>query len=145
MNTTYGNPGSEINLPQLRRLHYWLTYNRYTIIIYGGGFFLPAVGLLVILIALAIIFAPYVLYVLFRNHKHGWLVFFAILVGIPAGLAFLRTGNLVLDTGLHFLPLLTFYLYCFLLRLAADDWISEVSYVDQLWTDEKNKQDNFDH
>ncbi len=144
MNDTDGNPNSESNLARLRRLHYWLSYNRYTILIYGGGFYLSAGILMALLIPLAIIFAPYVLYVLFRNHKYGWLVFFAVLVGIPTGLAFLSTGNFVLDTGLHFLPLLTFYLYCFLLRLAVDDWISDVSVVDQLWTDEKNKQDNFD-
>lgn len=144
MNKTDGNPNSGTNLPQLRRLHYWLSYNRYSIVIFGGGFYLPAEVLMAILIPLAVIFAPYVLYVLYRNHKNGWLVFFAILVGIPTVLAFLSTGNFVLDTGLHFLPLLTFYVYCFLLRLAVDDWISDVSYVDQLWTEEQNKQNKLD-
>jgi hypothetical protein len=133
-------PKPDIDLAQMRRLHYWLSYNRYSIFIYGGGFFLPAVPILLALILLAIVFAPYMLYVLYKNRKHGWLVAFAIMVGIPLPFAFLSTGSVIIDTGLHFLPLLTFYFYCYLLRFSVGEWISDASPIDELWTEEENTQ-----
>ncbi len=109
----------------LRRLHYWLSYNRYTILLYGGGIFVPLLPIMLLLIVLAVLFAPYLLYVLYRNGKRGWILAFAIMVGIPTALAFVSTGNIVLDTGLHLLPLLTFYLYCYVLRFSTSEWISD--------------------
>ncbi len=135
------NSKSDFEPVELKRLHRWLSYNRYTIFIYGGGFFIPGLDILFVLTVLAIAITPYTLYVLYRNHKRGWLLFFAIMVGIPTVLAFMSTGNVILDTGLHFLPLLAFYAYCFLLRVAVDDWISEASPVTRLWVQEQEKGD----
>jgi hypothetical protein len=87
------------------------------------------------------VFAPYMLFVLHSNGKRGWLVTFAVMVGVPLPFAFLETGNVVLDTCLHFFPLLMFYLYCYLLRFSVREWISSVSSIDQLWIDERNRQD----
>lgn len=108
---------------------------------YGGGFFIPWELLSPLLFVLPILFAPYVLFVLYRNGKRGWLITFAVMVVIPILFAFLSTGNIVLDTGLHLLPLLTFYLYCYLLRFSVGEWISDLSSIDQLWIDERNRQD----
>ncbi len=90
---------------------------------------------------LAIVFGPYVLFVLYKNGKRGWLITFAVMVGIPIPFAFLSTGNIVLNAILHFLPLLTFYLYCYLLRFSVGEWISDLSSIDQLWIDERIRQD----
>lgn len=57
-----------------------------------------------------------------------------------AVLAFLSTGNVILDTCLHFLPLLAFYLYCIVLRYSVGEWISDASPIGQLWNDEEERQ-----
>ncbi|HEY9166744.1 MAG TPA: hypothetical protein VIS48_11340 [Candidatus Kryptonia bacterium] len=128
----------------MSRLHYWLSYNRYTILLYGGGFVIPR-GVfipvsIIILTILAVTFAPYMLYVLYKNHNRGWIISFVVVVGIPTVLAFLSTGNVILDTGLHYLPLLMFYAYCFVLRLAVGEWISDASAVGELWTVHRDDQ-----
>ncbi len=133
------NPKLQLDVAQLRRLHRWLSYNRYTIFIYGGGLYL-LVPTLLVLIVLAIVFAPYMLFVLYKNGKRGWLIFFGVLVGIPTVLAFSSTDNIVLSTLLHYLPLLTFYFYCFLLRLSVDDWVSDSSSVVQSLIDSHDRQ-----
>lgn len=120
-----GNSNNDLDISQIRTLHKWLSYNRYTIFGYGGGFYIPWGFVLGIMTLLAVVFAPYMLYVLYKNGKRGWLVFFGISVGIPIVLAFINTGNDVVDTGLHFLPLLTFYFYCLILRYSVDDWVSD--------------------
>jgi hypothetical protein len=140
MSNAINDSDPETNIPQLRRLRHWLTYNRYTIFTYGGGIFFPAGIILLCLILLAILFTPYMLFVLYKNRKHGWLLLFAIIVGIPILPAFLSTGNFVLNVMMHFLPLLAFYLYCFLLRFSVDDWISDTSETHQLWTEEEDRQ-----
>ncbi len=95
---------------------------------------------------LAVVFAPYVLWVLCKNGKTGWLVTFAVVVGIPVGLEFVHVSDVVASTVLRFLPLLTFYFFCFVLRFSVADWISDADMnpADQMWTQEEDKQNNFD-
>lgn len=141
INNTVTESKSETNVAQLRRLHYWLSYNRYTVFIYGGGFYLPwATIILPVLIVLAVVFAPYMLLVLYRSGRRGWLVFFAAIVGVPTVLAFLPIDDIVVSTILHFLPLLTFYFYCFVLRYAVAEWVSDASPVSALFINEQNRQ-----
>lgn len=135
-------PKPDIDVDQMRRLHYWLSYNRYSIFIYGGGFFLPVIPILIVLIVLAVVFAPYMLYVLYTNRKRGWIITFAIMVGIPVPFAFLSTSSIIIDTGLHFLPLLTFYFYCYLLRFSVGEWISDASPLVDTWTDDDNRENS---
>lgn len=140
MDGVYRKKDSGVDAAQLRRLYHWLSYNRYTIFLYGGGIYLPWALILLALIVLAAVFAPYLLYVLYKNGNHGWLAAFAIMVGIPVVLAFLSTGNAILDTCLHFLPLLAFYFYCFVLRFSVSEWVGDDNPVDQLWNDEEDRQ-----
>ncbi len=131
---------SNMDVAQLQRLHYFLSYNRYTIFTYGGFFFIPFVPLYMLLVVLAIAFGPYVIFVLYRNGKRGWLLAFGLVVGIPTVLAFIPVHDIVAQTALHFLPLLTFYSYCFLLRLTMSDWISDLSAAEGLWNRERETQ-----
>jgi hypothetical protein len=134
--TTGRRSHTEGEVGRLRRLHYWLSYNRYTIVVYGGGFFLPFGLVLGALIVLAVFFAPYLLFVLYKSGKWGWLLAFAIMVGIPLALLFVPTESTVLKTILLFLPLLSFYFYCYILRFSVGEWLSEASPRDQRWLDD---------
>ncbi len=73
-----------------------------------------------ILSAVAIIFTPFLIYVLFKEGKFGWLITFVILVILPA---------LVVITFLFkylIIAMLPFYLFCFLIRMETKGWISEM-------------------
>ena len=137
-------PNPETHVPRLRRLYHWLTYNRLTIFLYAGSFFLLPKIILSFLAVLAILFAPYVVFVLYKNGKRGWLLFFAIITGIPTGFAFLHTGNSLLDTALPFFPLATFYLYCVILRYSVADWISDASPIGEQQVEYEDKQNVLD-
>lgn len=50
------------------------------------------------------------------------------------------TGSYPFDTLLHFLPLLAFYFYCYVLRFAVGEWIRDASPTGELWADEMEKQ-----
>lgn len=133
---------SDVKIPQLRRLYHWLTYNRLTIFLYGISYFQYFV--LLIAIGLAILFAPYVLFVLVSNRKWGWLAFFALFVGIPTGFLFYSTGDLVYDSVLHYSPLGTFYTFCVVLRYSVANWISDNSLAGELEVEEEDKNNNLD-
>lgn len=132
MNNKIDKSKPETNVPQLRRLHRWLTYNRLTAFLYAGSFFIHPKIILSFLAILAILFAPYVIFVLHKNGKRGWLLFLVIIIGIPIGFASLHTDNLLFDAALPFLPLAAFYLYCVILRYTVVGWISDASPIGAL-------------
>lgn len=135
---------SEINLPQLRHLYILLIYKRLTIFIYGLGFWAGPIIIAVILGILAIMFAPYVIFVLYKNGKRGWLFALAIIVGIPTGLMFVPTHVHLVRVFLLYQPLLAFYFYCFVLRYSVADWISDATPEGETWVEAEDKANNPD-
>ncbi len=111
----------------LKRLYYWLTYERssiFTFLVMFGG--VPFAPLVLILSIAALLFTPFMLRILIQTQHWGWVKAFAIIVGIPCVLLFIPVENRILDAALRFLPLFTFYLYCWLLRMKAEEWMEEL-------------------
>lgn len=134
INDKVGNAGAELRVAKLRRLYYWLSYHRFTGFLYGGLLIVPWVVILVALIAAAVVFAPYMLFVLYKEGKRGWLIFFAVLVGGPVALTFIHTGSHPFDVFLDFMPLLAYYFYCYLLRFSVREWISDADMASEILT-----------
>ena len=115
---------NQFNTDYLSRLSKVLNYQLSTtvllILMYAGGF-----TLLGITVA-AILFSPYMLYVLYLEKKNGWIIFFIILVLIP-----IITIILFSVFELLFIPLALvyfyyfYYFYYFLLKFIVRDWIQE--------------------
>lgn len=79
----------------------------------------------------AILFTPFMLFLLSRAGKTGWLVTFGIMVVLPF-IAFLIFGRHSGYLGvLLLMPLCFFYLYTFLLRLTVNDWVNELRAKEQ--------------
>ena len=97
-----------------RVLNYQLSTTVLLILMYAGGF-----TLLGITVA-AILFSPYMLYILYLEKKNGWIIFFVILVLIP-----IITIILFSVFELLFIPLALVYFYYFLLKFVVRDWIQE--------------------
>ena len=78
-----------------------------------------------LIVAAAILFTPYIFYVLIKERKFGWIIFFFIMIIIP----FLFVHILFLDALFHdaiiMIPLASFYFYCYLIKYEVDRWLSE--------------------
>jgi hypothetical protein len=76
----------------------------------------PILGLIMLV---SIIFTPYVLYVLFRLKKWGWLVYFFMLMAFAFGIGQLMVLLQAVSGALIFLFLVVFM---YLLRPKIDEW-----------------------
>ncbi|HYQ87862.1 MAG TPA: hypothetical protein VES59_11520 [Bacteroidota bacterium] len=135
-------PASPIPDLRVRRLYHWLSYHRLTLFIYGAAFVYPPQWILAVLTFIAVIFVPYMIYVLYGLGKRGWLVLLAVMVGLPVGLTFVPFNIPQLHTVVLFLPLGMFYLYCVLLRWAVADWISDESADGEAAVEAEDRREN---
>ena len=87
---------------------------------------------LYIIIAAAILFTPYMLYVLIKERKYGWIVIFFLMVVLPYPVIYLIIGEYILLTAWLLLPVIPFYLFCFLTKFSVDDWLREYNWEQQL-------------
>ncbi|MFZ2323399.1 MAG: hypothetical protein WAV89_06865 [Ignavibacteriaceae bacterium] len=81
--------------------------------------------LLWLIAAAAILFTPYIFYVLIKERKFGWIITFFVMIIIPL----LFVHYLFLDALFHdaiiLIPLAFFYFYCFLIKYDVDRWLSD--------------------
>ncbi len=94
----------------------------------------------------AIIFALYLLYVLFNEERYGWAVTFIILISFPILLSI--PLGLVTDyfSIISMITLLLFYLFCFMIKSSVKEWINEYNWAEQLEAQKRekiDKQNNF--
>ena len=106
----------------LKRLHYWLKYELSSSVLlllwwlWGLAIFLAT--------AAALIFAPFMIYILYKERKFGWIIFFFLIVILPLILIIAFTLHSNYFAFLIFIPLALFYFYCFTLRITVADWLS---------------------
>ncbi len=91
-----------------------------------SGYFITLIEILLgVVIGAAILFAPYIIYVLAREKHYGWIITFFILNILPIPVVyFILRDSFLLVPGLLTL-ILPFYLYCFLIKFVVDDWLKE--------------------
>jgi hypothetical protein len=87
---------------------------------------------LYIIIAAAILFTPYMLFVLIKERKYGWIVIFFLMVVLPYPVIYVIIGEYILLTAWLLLPVISFYLYCFFIKFSIDDWLREYNWEQQL-------------
>lgn len=79
-----------------------------------------------IAIIAAALFITYILYVLIKEKRFGWLTAFFIMVVLPVIITYLISrGSSFSVMAIILIPFSLFYFYCFLLRYALDDWVEE--------------------
>jgi hypothetical protein len=92
--------------------------------------------LLVIIIGAAVIFTPFMIYVLIKEKHFGWVITFFIMVVLPYPLILLINYENILLTAWLLLPVIVFYLYCFLIKYSIDEWLKEY-YAEQQLAEQK--------
>ena len=88
--------------------------------------------LLYFVIVTAILFTPYMIYVLIKERRYGWIAIFFFMVVFPYPVLYLILGDYILLPAWMLLPVIPFYLYCFLIKYSVDDWLREYSSEQQL-------------
>jgi Ca2+/Na+ antiporter len=81
-----------------------------------------------LLVIAAIIFAPYMLFVLFKEKRFGWITFFLLLVILPMILLLLFFRHVDNFIFLFLIPLAFYYFYYFLLKMTVAEWVEEKSW-----------------
>lgn len=95
-------------------------------------FFVSFVVWIFIFIAILIagVFIPYMIYVLLKEGRHGWIIFFNVMTLTP-----LLVSILFLPSYFSIFMLVSvalFYCYCFFLRITVNEWIKERNWSLQL-------------
>lgn len=126
-------------ITRLERLGQFLNYELSTAALFFLYYF-SMIGLPIIILA-AIIFAPYMLFVLFKEKKNLWIIFFMILVLIPAGIIPLFFFDSAYFNVFMLIPLTLFYFFCFMLKFSVRDWIAEYNWKRQRTVDKMLKDE----
>ena len=130
------------SVDRLRELLYYevrISNTSYLIFLFFG-LLIPKLGfgvlfikiILLVFIFAAVIFTPYIFYVLIKEERYGWIATYIIMIPLP-----LLSGYLIFKDTLAFeaallIPLLSFYLYCYLIKYAVDDWIRQYNWTRRL-------------
>ena len=104
----------------VRRLQQGLDYELSTIMLMLLSWFWNIA--IILMIIAAILFTPYMLKVLFEEKRYGWIIFFFLMVLLPASGAFFLNIDSSYKFVIELIPLALFYFYCFVLRIAIKDW-----------------------
>ena len=112
----------------MRKLHHTLTYAGSSAVLYVGY---PIIGYFIVSIILtvtAIIYTPYLIKTLIKLKKWKWIITFAIMFVVPLILVLIISNKSTFMTIFSFIPLLMFYVFCWILRFSIPDWIEKIEY-----------------
>ena len=105
------------NTSRLDKFYQYLNYEVSSSLLYLGTWFIPM--FMPLLFLAAIIFTPYMLFVLYKEEKKGWIIFFVLSTILP--IIFLSNFY----PSLIAIGLIPFYFFCFTLRMTAKEWLKE--------------------
>lgn len=112
----------------MRKLHHTLTYAGSSAVLYVGY---PIIGYFIVSIILtvtAIIYTPYLIKKLIELKKWKWVIALGITVVVPLILVLIISNKSTVMTISSFIPLLMFYVFCWILRFCIPDWIEKIEY-----------------
>jgi len=105
----------------VKRLNQWLNYELSTSVLLLLSWFW---GITILLMTItAILFTPFMLKILFQERRYGWIIFFVLIIIIPAICTYFLVKGTTYKFVLELIPLAFFYFYCFILKLTIRDWM----------------------
>jgi len=94
-----------------------------------------------LIVAAAILFTPYIFYVLIKERKYGWIIIFFIMIIIPLLFVHILFLDALFHDAIILIPLAFFYFYCYLIKYEVDRWLSEYySHQDFLQQKKESKE-----
>ncbi len=111
---------------ELERLERLSTILKYELPI-GAVIFLMYVGnfLIILITAAVILIIPFITKIFLDEKKYGWLISYYLFIVFPFLLRYIHIIDPKIMIYLNFLPLLTFIIYFFILKMVVSDWIVE--------------------
>ena len=103
--------------------------------------FMHSIFLIVAIIA-AFLFIPYLLYVLFKERRFGWIaslvtvIFAPLVISIPFGITSEYLSIILM------VSLLLFYFYCFVIKMSIREWIRTYNWTQQLEEQKREMKNN---
>jgi hypothetical protein len=85
-----------------------------------------------IFITAAVLFTPYIFYILIKEEHYSRIVVFFLMIIIPLISAFIIFKETIAFETILLLSLLSFYIYCSLIKYAVDEWIRKYNWTMQL-------------
>lgn len=89
----------------------------------------------------AILFTPYIFYVLSKEKKFGWIILFFIMIIIPEVFGYLIFKDTLAFEAALLIPLIFFYFYCYLIKYEVDKWIGEYSWHQERLQQKKERDE----
>lgn len=102
---------------------------------------LPAL-LFILIYSPPVLFTPFILYVLFKEHRYGWLTAYILFVILPAITPFIFTAEGIVKALWIPLFILPFYLFSFFMRFSVNDWIKEYYWEQELLRQKAEAEEN---
>jgi len=81
--------------------------------------------LIIIITSTAVIFIPYILYVLLKENRKGWIAFLIILVIFPVLFISMIFQLSMFYNMAALFPIFLYTLFCYLLKSQIIEWLSE--------------------
>lgn len=108
-------------------LMYFIGFINQSLSFFGLHINIVVLALSVITIA-AVLFTPYIFYVMIKEKKYGWIITFFAMIILPLLFAYIIFRDALFFEALMLLPLGSFYFYCYLIKFEVDRWLSDYSW-----------------
>ena len=127
------------NLSRLKRI---LNYEVSSSVLFFLSFIAPIFFFITLLAA--IVFTPFMMHVLLREKKTGWIVLFILIVIIPVITFIILAAQFEMAIALLLVPMALYYFYCFLLRFTVNGWVRELNFRHQYMLDKKRSEEELE-
>ncbi|MCX8107054.1 MAG: hypothetical protein N3D80_14395 [Ignavibacterium album] len=81
--------------------------------------------IIVVIIAIAKLAIPFIIYVLYKEKKYGWIVSLILLIILPSSIIYWLIRDSVFSRYFLIIPFLLFYFFCVLLKFTVREWLTE--------------------
>jgi len=124
----------------LRQLQQWLDYGKHTWSLGAGIIWFPFGIVFTILKIIAVVFTPYMLWHLFKAAWYKSIVVFLLIVILPFVVSkFLILQNDVLNYICAVLPILTFYIFTYIISYMIGEELNKINTL-RRWKREERKK-----
>lgn len=89
----------------------------------------------------AILFTPYIFYVLSKEKKFGWIILFFIMIIVPEVFGYLIFKDTLAFEAALLIPMIFFYFYCYLIKYEVDKWIGEYNWHQERLQQKKEREE----
>jgi len=89
----------------------------------------------------ALLFTPYIFFVLIKEKKFGWIILYFIVIPIPEVLGYLIFKDTLAFEAALLIPIVFFYFYCYLIKFEVDKWLADYNWHQERFLQKKETEE----